>query len=70
MCTYCLLLSIVWLGEPIWDPNPPSQQARKMMMMGEGGEEEKSVVLLEAEMFDREGRKECDVALNSYVVIE
>lgn len=23
MCTYCLLLSIVWLGEPIWDPNPP-----------------------------------------------
>jgi hypothetical protein len=25
MCTYCLLLSIVWLGEPIWDPNPPSK---------------------------------------------
>jgi hypothetical protein len=58
MCTYCLLLSIVWLGEPIWDPNPPTK-------MGE-----KSTVLLDAEMFDREGRDESDAALNSYVVVE
>ena len=43
MCTYCLLLSIVWCGEPIWDPNPPAKKG--------GG-------VLEAQLIERGGAVE------------
>ena len=53
MCTYCLLLSIVWLGEPIWDPHKKKKQQQ--------GDER----LLDAELIERNGNKE----INAYVVV-